>query len=72
MALIDMRAPAARAVVPKTFQLLMAVNNLDPGGNTFRYAMTWEAEHEEFLPAPRPAATHIDVVSMGEHSTMQR
>jgi hypothetical protein len=38
---------------------------LDPGGDTFRYATSWEKAAKRFVPAKRPASTHIDVVAMG-------
>lgn len=49
-----------------TVEVLEAVHDLDPGGDTFRYTTTWSKQDRRHVPAPRPDSTHIDVVAMGE------
>jgi hypothetical protein len=49
-----------------TIDILEAVHDLDPGGDTFRYTTTWSKQDGRHVPAPRPDSTHIDVVAMGE------
>jgi hypothetical protein len=45
---------------------LNTLHELDPSGETFRYAASWDRERKRFIPSARPHATHIDVVAMGE------
>jgi hypothetical protein len=50
-----------------THTVLMSIHALDPRGDTFRYARTWDKQKGKYVPAARPGGTHIDVVSMGKH-----
>ena len=53
----------------ETHEVLLTLHKLDPGGDTFRYATTWDKSERRYASAPRPDSTHIDVVAMGEHFT---
>jgi hypothetical protein len=47
--------------------VLMALHQLDPRGDTFRYSTTWDKQQGKHVPAARPSESHIDVVAMGQH-----
>lgn len=47
--------------------VVMALHALDPGGDAFRYAMTWDKKAKAVVKAKRPPSTHVDVVAMGEY-----
>lgn len=47
-----------------THAVLSSLHTLDPRGDTFRYATTYDKAVKAHVKAPRPAATHIDVVEM--------
>jgi hypothetical protein len=58
--------------LPKgTHTVLMSIHQLDPGGDTFRYAKVFQGG--SWVHAPRPLLTaqnhqvHVDVVAMHEH-----
>lgn len=50
----------------ETHTTLNTLHELDPSGETFRYASSWDREKKSFIPSARPHATHIDVVAMGD------
>jgi hypothetical protein len=50
---------------PDIHKTLIRVHELDPTGETFRYATSWSKEDKRFVPSNRPDATHVDVVAMG-------
>jgi hypothetical protein len=45
--------------------VLMSLHTLDPHGDTFRYAMTFDKQLKRYVATPRPKASHINVVAMG-------
>lgn len=47
--------------------MLQSLHQLDPGGDTFRYSTVRDKAANRFVPAPRPSATHVDVVAMQRH-----
>jgi hypothetical protein len=49
-----------------THDVLTSLHTLDPRGDTFRYATTWDKAAQRYVPSPRPLASHIDVVAMGK------
>jgi len=50
-----------------THDVLRSLHTLDPKGDMFRYATTFDRQAKRYVSAPRPAATHVNVVAMGEH-----
>jgi len=50
---------------PGIHEALTRVHELDPTGETFRYATSWSKEEKQYVPSKRPEATHVDVVAMG-------
>lgn len=55
------------ALPAETHDVLQSLHQLDPGGDTFRYATVRDKGTDRYVPAPRPAATHVDVVAMRQH-----
>jgi hypothetical protein len=53
-------------LLPETKSTLVSLHTLDPGGDTFRYATSWNPATKRLVPTKRPNETHIDVVVMGE------
>ena len=51
---------------PDIHETLTRVHELDPTGETFRYATSWSKEERRYVPSKRPDATHVDVVAMGQ------
>jgi hypothetical protein len=51
---------------PDTHAILASIHNLDPRGDTFRYASGWDKEKQQYVPSNRPNEARIDVVFMGE------
>jgi hypothetical protein len=49
----------------ETHETLMRIHELDPTGETFRYATSWSKDHKKFVPSQRPSQSHINVVAMG-------
>lgn len=54
------------ALPAETHATLNSLHELDPSGETFRYASSWDREGKRFIPSRRPDASHIDVVAMGK------
>jgi hypothetical protein len=53
-------------VLPETTTTILSLHVLDPGGDTFRYATSWDKQSKQFVPAKRPEDSLIDVVAMGD------
>jgi hypothetical protein len=54
------------ALPEETHETLRHLHELDPTGETFRYASSWDRTQKRFVPSKRPNASHIDVVAMGD------
>jgi hypothetical protein len=51
----------------EAYELVQTFHHLDPKGDGFRYATVWDKQTKAYVRAPRPEATHVDVVTMGDH-----
>lgn len=51
----------------ETHELLTTIHQLDPNGDAFKYATVRDPKTKQQVPAPRPAASHVDVVAMSAH-----
>lgn len=55
------------ALPSATHDVLNAIHQLDPKGDTFRYTTTRDPATKSYVATPRPGVTHVDVVALRQH-----
>lgn len=54
---------------PETHEILTTIHELDPNGDTFKYSSVRDPDTKKYVAAPRPKASHVNVVAMSEQFT---
>ncbi|MCU1451429.1 MAG: hypothetical protein JWP02_3599 [Acidimicrobiales bacterium] len=63
---VHLAALGAETLPADTRQVLSELHQLDPRGDTFRYAAGWDGSQQAHVPSARPNETHIDIDRLGE------
>ena len=62
---VHLAALGAESLPADTRDILRELHQLDPRGDTFRYAAGWDKGQQAHMPSARPSATHIDIDQLG-------